>query len=318
MTRLWFIVGLCLATVSCSRQEIPKVVQGNTMGTTYVVQYYGHKDEEDVERQVVKVLAEIDRSFSNWNQRSWVSVLNNGSARAEFSVPNDAFPVVSLSLELAERTGGRFDPTLSPLIDLWGFGPEGKRTTLPSREEIEEASRHCGWRKLLFDAEKRLMAKEVGEVQVNFSATAKGYAVDRVAKGLDAMGVSSYLINIGGELRAGDVTPSGDRWRIGVAPPRGASALEKTEFVELVRNAVATSGTNYRKFSAGDTEYSHIIDGLAGRPVEHDWIAVTVTADSCMLADGLATACLILGKEEGEKLVAEYSGVKARFFRAGP
>ncbi|MEM9479962.1 MAG: FAD:protein FMN transferase [Verrucomicrobiota bacterium] len=318
MKRAVALIAILGVLASCSRNEIPKVVQGNTMGTTYVVQYHGYEDEEAVQKEVKEVLAEIDVNLSNWNERSWVSILNKSSAGAELSVPRDALSVVSLSLELAEKTGGRFDPTISPLIDLWGFGPDGKRTAPPTEQEIEAAARLCGWQQLDLDSTKRLISKRTQELQVNLSACAKGYAVDRVAKSLDAMGVSSYLINIGGELRAGDAGPKGKPWRVAISPPIGASGKEKNEIIELVRSSVATSGTYYRRFSADEKEYSHIIDGATSRPIDHDWIGVTVTAKTCMIADGLATACLILGKEDGEKLIANYPGAKARFFRAGP
>jgi thiamine biosynthesis lipoprotein len=230
-------------------------------------------------------------------------------------VSSDLNVVLDRSLRISRETGGAFDVTVGPLVDLWGFGPGGERRR-PATAAIDAALARVGSGALETRAAPPAIRRRAPGLRIDLSAVAKGYAVDRVAALVDGVGADGFLVDVGGELRAGGTNPDGGPWRVAVERPRAAE-LAPPCVLELEDAAVATSGDAHAFFEEDGTRYSHVVDPRTGRPVANDVAAVTVVAGSAMEADALATALMVLGPDEGARL-AEREGLAARFLvRAG-
>ncbi len=279
------------------------------MGTTYSVKIAGVLTEDEqlrLERATAARLDEIDRRMSTWRDDSEVTRFGASASTEWFEVSGETAAVVATAQRIAEDTGGAFDITVAPLVDLWGFGPEGEKS-VPSDDDIAAAMETCGWSRLdvgTDSAGQPALRKTVPDLRIDLSAIAKGYAVDAIAEVLEAMGHSSYMVEIGGEVRVAGEKAPGTPWRIGIQLPDAARAVVES-IVALEHGALATSGDYRNFFRAGARRYSHTIDPRTGRPVEHSLASVSVIAPTCEEADALATALMVLGPEEGYTLATE-------------
>lgn len=281
-------------------------MEGLTMGTTWSVRIADPRarpsDLPALRKRVEDVLSEINRQMSAYDPASEISRFNETAAGAPFPVSAAFAEVVRFALDLAERSGGAFDPTVGPLVELWGFGRSGPRETTPPAEEIEAARARVGHRLVALDAEGRLIKRAPG-ARLDLNAVAKGYGVDAAARALEEAGLRHFFVEVGGEVVARGERPGGGPWRIGVDSPRPdqapGEALQRV--LRLSDVAVATSG-DYRNFRRDETTgeiNTHIFDPRTGRPVRRMAGSVTVVADRCLTADGLATALYVMGPDEG-------------------
>lgn len=290
-------------------------LQGTTMGTRYAVTYVDADDAQRaaIQSEITALFVEIDNELSNWNAQSWVSRFNRNENLDTVAVPAHAAAVLQLALQIAAQSDGALDPTVSPLIELWGFGSSQDWAGPPLAFEIEQTLERCGYTKLHFDAAQRLLRKQVPDLQLNLSAVAKGYAVDQVAVVLAGQGIEDFLINIGGEVRASGARPDGRAWKVRIAAPQSNGDASASAVI-LEEGAIATSGHSQRFFEYKGQRYAHIIDPRTGRPVENQLRSVSVRAPSCAQADGWATACCVLGREAGMALIESLDGVEALFY----
>src|SRR5690606_6476374 len=233
-----------------------------------------------------------------------ISRFNQADADTWHAVPPDFARVLEAALALSRESDGAFDPTVGPLVNLWGFGPTGRRDQAPSAQERDAVRARVGWQRLQWDAENRRLLQP-GGVYLDFSAIAKGYAVDRVGEYLSGQGIDGWLVDIGGELRARGVKPDGQPWRIAVERPV-AGTREINTVVRPGDMAMATSGDYRNFFEDNGQSFSHTIDPRTGNPVGHRLASVTVLHPSCMQADGLATLLTVLGPEEGMAFAARH------------
>jgi thiamine biosynthesis lipoprotein len=310
--------GLALATpflglMACDGGRQLTQVSGATMGTTYGVKipYLPPQvDREGLARDIARILESVDARMSTYRADSELSRFNAATTEL-MEVSRHTLTVVEAALRVARLSGGAFDPTVGPLVDLWGFGPDGAHGQVPSPERIGEAGRRVGYDRVGTGTKPPLLRKRQGDVRLDLSSIAKGFGIDRVAEHLDRLGLRQYLVDIGGELRGRGYGPRGELWRIGIERPAGASrAVQRV--VRLGRQALATSG-DYRIFFERDGQrYSHIIDPRNGRPVDHGLASVTVIAATAIEADALSTALMVLGPEAGFAL-AERARIAAFF-----
>jgi thiamine biosynthesis lipoprotein len=226
-------------------------------------------------------------------------------------VPQIVCIAVADALSISELTGGAFDITVGPVVDLWGFGPEGSRSEPPEASMIAAARERVGYGRVAADCKRPALRKDRGDVRIDLSAYAKGFAVDRVAELLDAQGMTDYMVEIGGELRARGRSESGGPWRIAIESPT-ASGGHVQRIIEPGVAGMATSGDYRNYFEVGERRYSHTIDPRLGAPVSHDLAAVTVVDEKAAFADAMATALLVLGPGEGMRL-AERQGLAVYF-----
>lgn len=291
---------------------------GRTMGTTFTVKIIAPVEptvtKEEVAAAVRDAVDTVDDRMSTYRPDSELSRFND-SGTEPVEISPALFEVLAEAQRVAEMSGGAFDITVGPLVDAWGFGPEGA-VEPPDDATVERLLAEHGYRYLELDPEKRTARKTSPGLRCDLSAIAKGYGVDRVAGRLMELGFDDFMVEIGGEVRARGVNAEGRVWRIGVERPV-AQRSGVWGAVELADVAMATSG-DYRNYYERDgVRISHTIDGRTGRPVAHTLASVSVVHPSCMTADALATALNVLGPEEGRRLV-EQEGVAALFLIRTP
>ena len=294
---------------------------GETMGTAYSVTLSGPVAASRlgaVVQSIENQLTEISRQMSTWEPDSEISRFNHSDSTGPFQASKEFTAVVRRALELSDSTDGAFDPTLQPLLNLWGFGSEGEDQKVPSNDEIIAAQTHVGWRKVAADDSSGLRKNSPG-LSLDLGAMAKGYGVDALAGILDEAGYENWFVEIGGEVVVKGFNPDGVPWRIGIQYPT-TNPMETGRLqgiVNLTRGATATSG-DYRNYRVQDgVLYSHILDPRSGRAVLSDTASVTVVAPSCMDADGMATALFVMGAEEGLAWVEGRPEVEAMFLVRG-
>ena len=273
---------------------------GPTMGTAYrvsVPQRLSADESETVRARVEAALDLVDTLMSTYRSESELSRFNVIGAGEWIDLSPDTATVIGEAMRVGSVSGGGFDVTVGPLVDLWGFGP-ANGNGVPSDEAIADASARTGPDALQFDPVRGLISKRRSGLGIDLSGVAKGYAVDRVAAGLDALGFESYLIDVGGELKARGRKADGSLWRIGIERP-AAGERQVQRVVEVAGATIATSG-DYRNFFERDgRRYSHTIDPRTGRPVQHSLASVSVVSHRAMSADALSTAMMVLGPDEG-------------------
>lgn len=289
------------------------VLTGRTMGTTFTVKVVVHPElaisQDDVETAIREAVDGVDTAMSTYRDDSELSRFNRHGTEP-FEVSDSMIEVVSEARRIAMLSAGAFDITVGPLVDAWGFGPIPVDDP-PDAEVLAALLADNGFQMLEIDPEQGTLRKERAAIRCDLSAIAKGYAVDRVALGLTALGLADFMAEIGGEVKAVGRNAAGEAWRIGIERPApGPKGLWSA--VGLVNVAMATSG-DYRNYYERDgVRISHTIDPRTGRPVTHRLASVSVIHPSCATADALATAISVLGPEEGRELV-EREGLAALF-----
>lgn len=289
------------------------------MGTTYLVKIAGVAPDaalvSELRAAVERRFGEINRAMSPYDPDSEISRFNRDTSGVPFKVTAEFAKLVRHSLELSRDSGGAFDPTLGGLINLWGFGPAGRKAGPPSEPAIQAALRQSGAHHLHVTPADELQ-KEIPALQLNLSAVAKGYGADEAARILRERGYSNVFVSVCGEIVAFGHNADGQPWRVGVEKPiynspRGSAM---SAVVPLANRALSTSGDMYNYFK--DTEgqvYSHILDPASGRPLRHRLASVTVIAPSGMVADGLATTLFVMGPERGLEWIEQRPDFAALF-----
>jgi thiamine biosynthesis lipoprotein len=249
-----------------------------------------------IRERVDATLDRIDRGMSTWREDAELARFNRHSDLDSFRFAPETRRVIAAALDLARETGGAFDPTVAPLVALWGFGAQAADTP-PSVAELEEARRRVGWQHLSF-REGGILARSVPGVQLDLSAIAKGYAVDAVVAELARDRPIGVLVEVGGEVRALGAKPGGAPWRVGIDDP-DAPGSRLSAVVLLTGGALATSGDYRNVRMIEGRRRTHVVDPRSGRPVEQKVASASVIAPTCMEADAVATALMVLGPEEG-------------------
>lgn len=303
---------LCVALLGgCGRSAPLESFGGPTMGSTYSVKFVraaGVPDVASLQAGVEVILAEVDRQMSTYRDDSLIERFNQAPAGTCMVLPADVLELVRLGERLSTQSGGAFDLTVEPLLDLWGFGPRGHGERVPSAEAIAAARQRVGHQHLRIDGER--LCKDA-DTQVDFNSIAAGHAVDRIAAWLEQQGVASYLVEATGELKMRGHKPDGSAWRIAIEEPRDDRRVAQ-RILALDGLGVSTSGDYRNYFEENGRRYSHTLDPRSGAPIAHRLAAVTVVHPQALLADGLSTLLMVLGPEEGEAW-AERQGIAAFF-----
>ncbi|MEQ9374166.1 MAG: FAD:protein FMN transferase [Imperialibacter sp.] len=311
---LLFVIALFIV-VFVRRNSSPTQVmmlQGTTMGPIpYHVKYIS-ANGASYQNQVDSLLQAFNQSLSTYVSDSEISRFNKADSLAfESSL---MLPVLETSKLVYEMTGGAFDPTVGPLVNAWGFGPNKQ----PSADtaKVDSLLNFVGFDMIRFTS--AYAVKEVSGMYLDFSAVAKGYAVDLVGDFLASKSVSDYMVEIGGEVTCHGKNENGEAWLIGVDNPKLDITNENiAATVSLDNRAMATSG-NYRNFYEVDgKKYAHTIDPVSGRPVQHSLLSASVFAKDCMTADALATACMVMGVEKAVTLFEAHKELDAILIYSG-
>lgn len=298
------VVSIGWGTTALAQKE--HLFTGRTMGTTYhikvVAENLAHTSQVQV--QIDARLEQINQSMSTFRPESEISRFNAlEQINKPYQVSDDFIKVMLTGKEIYRLTQGAWDGTITPLVLVWGFGKAGPIKQLPDGQAIARARQAVG-----FDAisvsPRGFLEKSRPGVSVDLGSIAKGYGVDQVALVLKKMGFDDFLVEIGGEVYAAGRRLDGQLWRVGINRPRKGGAINAVyKVVTLQNRAMATSG-DYRNFVQIDgSTYSHIIDPRTGYPVRNGVVSVSVIADTCALADGLATALMVMGPVKGTALL---------------
>jgi len=286
-----------------TKEAYKMVLSGKTMGTSYRIVYLDPSRRE-FKLQIDSLLQVFNQSLSTYIPDSEISRFNSGDSLL-FESPF-FYTVLSKSEEIYRLTEGAFDPTVGPLVNVWGFGPEG--ASLADSVAIPGLLKQVGLEKVVFDSIQ--VKKSIPGIYLDFSAIAKGYGVDVLGDFLESQGINHFLIEIGGELLANGTNEKGELWRVGISQPdEEGAANELFGIIALNGKGLATSG-NYRNFYVVDgKKFSHTISPFTGFPVVHGLLSATVVADDCMTADAYATAMMVMGTEKSILMQKEVDGL---------
>ena len=305
------ILVLVVFVVWMFRQNSDKLEKvsfnGETMGTYYNIIYL-HPEGSNYKSTVDSLLVEWNKSLSTYISDSEISQFNRNESFI-FKSPY-FYPVLVKSKQVYEDTNGAFDPTVMPLVNAWGFGPE--ENEMPDSSRIKELKKLVGFNKILFDSKE--VKKSMPGISLDFSAIAKGYGVDVVGELLESKGIENYLVDIGGEITVKGLNDRGTPWTTGIEDPSVEVFDRKIKAViEVTDKGIATSG-NYRNFYVKDgKKYAHTISPYTGYPVEHSMLSATVIANDCMTADAYATAFMVLGIERAVPIINDHPEMDAYF-----
>jgi thiamine biosynthesis lipoprotein len=299
--------------VSCKNAEF-EGFNGFAQGTTYSIVFESNKKftPDTLQKIVEKILRDFDMSLSMYKDESVLSKINRNE-----DVKVDTFfeEVYKESVAISEMTGGAFDVTVGPLVRAWGFGPDDHKNF--SEEKRDSLLKLIGMEKISISNGK--IVKTNPAVSLDFNAIAQGYSVDVVAEYFNDLGIKNYLIEIGGEVRARG-TKNGNLWRIGIDRPEDNNIIPGQSLQAIIRisdKSLATSG-NYRKFYVEDgIKYSHTIDPKTGYPAKNRLLSATILADKCGTADGIATACMVMGHEKAIEFISSHPEFTAYFVISG-
>ncbi|WP_413692529.1 FAD:protein FMN transferase [Psychromonas sp. KJ10-2] len=296
------LIGLAFFISSCTKPEPALLkIQGQTMGTYYQVTYVLSSEQTSNKQLLSNALKElidqqlelVNDQMSTYRPNSELSLFNKSESTQEVS--DATIKVVSEALKIYQQSGGAFDVTVGPLVNLWGFGPDKKPNKIPDAELIEKTKQSIGSQYLSIDGNKLIKSKP--DLYVDLSSIAKGYGVDAVAEFMETKGINNYLVDIGGELRASGTKLNQQPWTLAIERPGAGQDVQR--LLHIGDSAIATSGDYRNYFEADGIRYSHTIDPKTGRPIDHKLVSVTVIDESSMVADGLATAITVLGPEDG-------------------
>ena len=304
-----FLALLIIGTVLIVMQQRSMPYQhdeGMVFGTVYNITYQYDSDlKQDIEAELQKV----DNSLSPFNKGSIISKVN----RNENPEVNDMFTdVFTLAEEVSAQTGGAFDITVAPLVNMWGFGT--KQFHRLDKESVDSLMKFVGFNKI--SLKNKHVVKQDPNIQLDCSGIAKGYGCDVVARFLRSKGIKNFMVEIGGEVVTSGNSEKRVPWKIGVTKPTDDSLQENQELqtvLNVTDKAMATSG-NYRNFYVeGGKKFAHTIDPHTGYPVQHSLLSSTVLAHDCATADAYATSFMVLGIDKAKEVLKKHPELMAYF-----
>jgi len=320
----------------CNRysDEQIQVLSGSTMGTSFNIQIVINSkniNKELIASEINAIFELINSLMSTWRKDSELSRINQAAINQWVTVSADTLNVIELAYSISELSNGAFDITIGNIINLWGFGPNGRPSRVPNKVSIQQAISTSGFRQLDIDHEQSAIKKNV-DMYIDLSAIAKGYAVDKIAFYLDKNSFSGYLIEVGGEIRIKGKKPDNTIWKVAIEIPEVQPIPEsvvpslttdiKSEFrkvkqvISLTNQSIATSGDYRNYFEQNGKRYSHTLNPVTGKPITHSLASVTVISENAAKADAIATALMVMGIESGLKF-SEKNNIAAYFIYRG-
>jgi thiamine biosynthesis lipoprotein len=314
---LFISVASLLVMQACSNESKEATldyykISGPAQGSTYNITVESNQPQL-LQQKIDSLIERIDVSMSTYREDSYISAWNNANVENQ-ELDAHFKTVLDASIAIAEETGGYFDPTVVPLLELWGFGK--KQADQVSPEEIEESMQFVGYQKLI-DGSFSYKKGSEGGLMLNFNAIAQGYTVDEIADLLLQESVTNFMVELGGEVRVQGINKEGMAWSLGIEKPlegieEVTRAEDRFEFILKMPSgkSLATSGSyrNYRIDPANGQAYSHIINPLTGYATKDRLLSVSVVSDHCMRADALATALMAMGLKQAIEFTETVEG----------
>lgn len=296
MKGLFLLISICI-TVSVSAQKAI-TISGKAQGTYYTVKYLGW-DTVSLQPEIEAIFRQIDRSLSLYIPSSLINRFNKGD---KIMMDDHMRAVVKKAQEVSRVTGGLFDITVKPLVDLWGFGVVRHNNGKPSEDAIRRTLRQVDYQNLTLRA--RYLIKKQPGVEIDCNGIAQGYTSDVIAKFLLSRGISNYLVDVGGELVALGNNEQGKPWSVGIERLQRGSGPQN--LLMMTNGAVATSGNYQRFFDEGGTRFAHTINPRTGEAIHNNIITVTVTAPDAITADAYDNALILLGVDKGLEFIRDH------------
>jgi len=300
-----FLIFFILLFAGCGLKKEAEF-SGKTMGTTYHITVVTgvFTNTKDLKGQVDLRLDEINKSMSTFRKDSEISRFNaHLNVGEKFRISDDFYNVMIVAKTIYEETGGAWDGTVKPLVDLWGFGKSENRHTFPEKSRIAAMLSNIGFNNIEIIPGHYLVKKNPA-ITLDLASIAKGYGVDQVAALIRANGIQHFLVEIGGEVFAAGLRKDGKNWRIGINRPQKNAPVDQVyRVVDLQDKGFATSGDYRNYFEVNQQRFSHVIDPRKGFPVDKGVVSVSIISNTCTFADGLATAVMVLGHKKGLDLV---------------
>jgi len=310
MKFVFLFTSFILLILSCNRGINNTItISGAAQGTSYHITYVAGQ-HSNYRESFDSIFNKIDLSLSNYNTHSIISKIN----RNDTTVKVDRYfsDVFKKSIEVSQKTKGLFDVTVAPIINAYGFGfTKRERIT---KVLIDSLRRFVGYQKVRLVGNK--LVKEMPQVMLDFNAIAQGYTVDVLASFLESKGISNYLVEVGGELRAKGTKLNDSSWTVGIEQPKESLSEDVSLFTEIniKDKSLATSG-NYKKFYVEEgKKYAHIIDPFTGYPAKNNLLSATVIADDCMTADAYATSFMVMGLAKSKQFLLEHKDLNLEVF----
>lgn len=304
MTESFKRLGICwgfllLVLVMAAHGEEPvHQVTGSAMGMKWSVKWVGSLDEARVKAETAALLAEIEKQMSTYRADSEISRFNASRSTDWFPVSTNLVTAVSASLEIGSKSEGALDPTVFPLVQAWGFGPVRRVGQMPTVTEISVARVKVGHTNVQARLSPPAVHKLRPYTSIDVSAVAMGLAADLAKARLSQLGVTNFLVDMGGEFAAVGDGPAGQGWPVGIEQP-GSNGERIQRVVTLRNQCLATSGDDRNFREINGKRYHHIIDPRTGWPAEQQVASATVIHESCLMADGWATTMIVLGAKRG-------------------
>jgi len=312
-----FLVFISLILLGCKSNKASRfiVLTGETMGTYFRITALTDLEENTLKNRIDSTLIAFNQNLSTYIPTSYISKINSSEDGNVPNPPQQFWVTLSRAAEWFEMSDGYFDPSVMPLVNYWGFGYTPKRAVAQADSmRIDSLMTFVGLDLWQVDFENQQISKSDSRQQLDFSALAKGYGVDVLADLLKSAGISNYLIDIGGEMRALGINNKGTSWVVGINKPiPGADMQDVSLLLKLDNIALATSG-NYRNYhEVNGTKYGHTISPKNGFPFQDRLLSVCVAAEKCMDADAIATACMAMGLDKARTFIEKLDDVEACF-----
>lgn len=316
MFKKLLVVLFSLSLISCGdsnsnlildNNKTKTFIKGKTMGTTYhIVVVHPKKqslDEKLLQTNIDSLLETLNHQVSTYILDSQIVKFNQSKKLSWRKIDNDFLSIVEAAKIVSESTKGALDITISPLVDLWGFGLKQQKA-VPKTDQIKKVMPYIGYQLLEINPENTSLRKTHPNLRIDLSSIAKGFAVDKLSDFLNKQGLINHLVEIGGELKASGLNQSEKKWRIAIEQPDQSNTTAQ-HGIEIGNRALATSGDYRNYFVEKGVRRSHIIDPHTGYPIKHNLASVTVLHNSAMLADAYATALLVMGDKKGKLFAKE-------------
>ena len=307
MKRLAILFGIIVLLTSCNRQPKKIMLQGEAQGSYYAITYYDEQ-ERNFQHEIDSIFHAVDVSVNLWVDTSVISKVNRNEDVTLDSIFVDNFRIAQ---EAAALSGGYFDPTISPIVAVWGFSYKHGDSITP--QLIDSLKQLVDYRKVRI--ENGMVVKENPDMTLDFNAIAQGYTSDLIASFLDSRGIKNYLVDTGGEIMSRGTKPNGQPWIVGIEKPADNWDSEQVVHtrIALCDKGLVTSGSTRKYVERNGKRYSHCIDPNTGYPVEHQVLSVTVMANSSVWADALASICMVMGMEKSLPLIESMDDVEAYY-----
>jgi thiamine biosynthesis lipoprotein ApbE len=302
---LALLLSVCLLLAACDSSRPPYIETAEIMGTTFSITIDGHDDPSTAVEAAFDEIRRVDHLLSTYKEDSEISEVNRRETAAPIPVSDCFWDVVVASRHYHRLSEGGFDPTIYPLMQLWGFTK--KQGRIPAKEELDAVLPLVDLEQITLAESARTIHFERHGMALDFGGIAKGYAVDCAIGKLKDLGINNAIIDAGGNFYALGIPTGRERWRAGVRHP-----LRRDDLIarlSITNKGVATSGNYERFFEIDGKKYCHIIDPRTGRPVEN-MLSTTIVADTAMAVDALSTSVFVLGEKKGMDLIESLPGVE--------